>query len=149
MFGIDLLDQRLSYEKYPHRSMNWIQCLWHYIRGVILNNCFIVYRHLSNENGRKVSAKLFRLEIAKALMNIQDVPKFRGHLRDCCIRAKLIKNEVNKKGYCHECKVGRPYKKCSKCGLNFCNSSDSFADTCFQAHIKKQLKSNYSSDLYL
>ena len=78
-FDVDLLDQRISYDKWPHRFPNWIDCWWHHSRSIVFNNCYTVYQQLNGPN--TMSATYFRLEIASDLMNVREKPQFR--LFDC------------------------------------------------------------------
>ena len=130
MSGVDLMDQRVSYDKWPHKCHHWIEAWWHHCRSIVLNNCYIVYRKLNP--GKSLSASDFRLEIAKSLMNIKEKPRFRGDLSQTCWFAPVVRSTKKKCLLCDK----KPRKKCGKCGGQYCNKSNTSQEPCFEAHCK-------------
>ena len=145
MSGIDICDQKISYDSNLHRAPNWTISVYHHKRDVILNNCFIAHQQLPNS--KKMSSTNFRLEIAKSLMKYTETTTLKRNIDDSCAEAILERidcNNSNKKKLCAECKESQRLYQCSKCKRGYCSDSKSFDDTCFQLHIKKQLKGIYN-----
>ena len=128
MFGVDLLDQRISYDKWVHRFHNWIECWWHHSRSIVLNNCYTIFRQLNGPN--TMSAADFKLEIASELMNVREKPRFRGDVSDTCFGMTAVSATRKKCSRCNE----RPAYKCPKCGEQFCVKSLTSNETCFAPH---------------
>ena len=66
MFGVDLLDQMLSYYPVVSRTLKWHKKLFFYLLQMCLNNACVVYNE-KREKKEKVSMIDFQLEIVQSL----------------------------------------------------------------------------------
>ncbi|XP_041473820.1 piggyBac transposable element-derived protein 4-like [Lytechinus variegatus] len=66
MGGVDLLDQRMSYYRYPHRHIKWYMVVFHFLLEVALVNGYLAYRLAT---GSSVSTRKFRMEVINGLVN--------------------------------------------------------------------------------
>ena len=137
MSGVDLMDQRVSYGKWPNRCHNWIECWWHHSRSVVLNNCYTIYRQLKPQ--QNISASDFRLEIAKTLMNVKEKPRFKGDIKKTCWFAKPVRADRKTCSLCSR----QPRTKCSKCGAQYCTKMIDHNEPCYLVHLKVQTGRKY------
>eukprot|EP00057_Strongylocentrotus_purpuratus_P017165 XP_011671639.1 PREDICTED: piggyBac transposable element-derived protein 4-like [Strongylocentrotus purpuratus] len=68
MGGIDLLDQRMSYYRYPHRHMKWYRVIYHFLMEVALVNGHIASR-IAPENQSKECVRRFRQQVICGLVD--------------------------------------------------------------------------------
>ena len=63
MQGVDLLDQRMSYYPYPHKSLKWWKYLFVFYLEVAINNSYLLY---CKQHSKKTFVE-YRLELVKSL----------------------------------------------------------------------------------
>ena len=71
MGGVDKSDQLLSYYGYCHRTVKWWRRAFFHLVDNAIVNAYILYR-LSEQSGRKLDHKHFRIELAKQLLGGTD-----------------------------------------------------------------------------
>eukprot|EP00057_Strongylocentrotus_purpuratus_P019922 XP_011674396.1 PREDICTED: piggyBac transposable element-derived protein 4-like [Strongylocentrotus purpuratus] len=79
MGGVDLLDQRMSYYRYPHRHMKWYMVVYHFMMEVALVNAYLSYRIATNDKSK--TTRRFRMELINSLCATYAGPEKRGRRR--------------------------------------------------------------------
>ena len=67
MGGVDKADQLLSYYGFSHRTVKWWRRAFFHLFDQAIVNAYILYR-ISEQSGRKLDHKHFRIELAKQLL---------------------------------------------------------------------------------
>ena len=67
MGGVDKADQLMSYYGFSHRTIKWWRRAFFHLFDNAIVNAYILYR-LSEQPGRKLDHKQFRIELAKQLL---------------------------------------------------------------------------------
>ena len=84
MNGVDMLDQRMSYYRYPHRHLKWYMVVYHFMMEVALVNAHLSYRMATGDKAK--TARRFRKEVANSLCSAYSGRREKG-------RPKLLREE--------------------------------------------------------
>ncbi|XP_030839578.1 piggyBac transposable element-derived protein 4 [Strongylocentrotus purpuratus] len=136
MGGVDLLDQRMAYYKYPHKHLKWYMVVYHFMVEVALVNAFLAYRIATKDMKR--STRSFRLSVINSLLDnyaktsTAGRPKaLRESTRDNRLAPRLTGQHFaeqrpgqGKNRYYPDCVV------CSKKGRNGRVTTSYFCETC-------------------
>ena len=68
MGGVDKGDQLLSYYGFPHRTVKWWKRAFFFLFDAAIVNSYIMYSQQAN--GQKLSHELFRIKLAKELLQL-------------------------------------------------------------------------------
>ena len=107
MGGVEKSDQLLSYYGYCHRTVKWWRRAFFHLVDNAIMNAYILYR-LSEQSGRKLDHKHFRIELVKQLLGGTDGhthPPIR-HLNALPPAARLTERHFPEK--VPPCTSGRP-----------------------------------------
>ena len=143
MGGVDLFDQKLKNHTYEHRCIRCPHVFWHLYRQMALNNCFVI--HSKAFPDKKIESKKFKLIVIRSLLNCSEDPKPQVFVG--CASAELVwidGQTKRKRKDCVICKNKRQNRsqvtrQCSNCSLPLWSESLTWAQTCFQEHIRRQL----------
>ena len=107
MGGVEKSDQLLSYYGYCHRTVKWWRRAFFHLVDNAIMNAYILYR-LSEQSGRKLDHKHFRIELAKQLLGGTDGHTHPPicHLNALPPAARLTERHFPKK--VPQCTSGRP-----------------------------------------
>lgn len=155
MGGVDLADMMIALYRTPTKSHRWYLSIFWQLIDIALNNAWLLHRRdVAALEEKKVKPKVFRMDVAKAL--IYPVRETRGRPskgnEDNVPPTKVIKQPkvprpvedmrydmidhfpvLMEKGRCRLCPNGQTSITCGKCKVRLCIVTGQNARNCFSA----------------